>query len=413
MENQQMEKTIGLIGDNIRFSYSPQIHALLGDYKYTLWEITENELDVFMTKKAFDAINVTIPFKKKVIPYLSYISPEAKRIGAVNTIVNRAGKLFGYNTDYKGFCDLLDTNCIALEKRKVLILGNGGAAATVKTVAEDRNASEIVIISRKGEDNYTNLEKHKDANVIINTTPVGKYPHIDDSPIESLDIFTKLEAVADLTYNPHRTVIMRMAEARGCKTGGGLTMLISQAIAAKHCFFGQECTVDIKAHTQEIAKKHLVNIILIGMPGSGKSSIGKVIAKKSGREFIDIDDEIEKSEKRKPSQIIKEDGEPAFRKIEGEILRKNCLGLKKVIASGGGAITTEEGRDAIRQGGAVVFIERDISLLDKSDRPLSQGSLDKLYESRIDFYRNTADYIIDGNADIDTVSERLIKEVLL
>ena len=411
-KNEQKNKVIGLIGDNIRFSYSPQIHALLGEYKYNLWEIGKDQLDLFMSQKNFDAINVTIPFKKVVIPYLSYISPEASRICAVNTVVNHEGRLSGYNTDYIGFSDLLDINDIDVTACKVLILGNGGAAATVKTVMEDRKASETVIISRSGENNYTNLEKHKDAEIIVNTTPVGKYPHIDESPIESLDIFTNLKALADLTYNPHRTKIMRMAEAKGCKTAGGLTMLISQAIAAKHYFFSETGEEDAKDEVIRIEKQHLKNIILVGMPGCGKSSIGKLLAEKSGREFIDIDDNILSATNRTPAEIIKEDGEATFRKIENKILKENCLGLKKLIATGGGAVTTKEGRDAIRQGGCVVFIDRDISLLDKSDRPLSQGSLLDLYNGRIELYKKTADYIIDGNADMNTVAERIIKEVL-
>ena len=402
----------GLIGDNIRYSFSPGIHSLLGDYSYELWEITPGELDAFMTKRDFDALNVTIPYKKSVIPYLNELSDEAKRIGAVNTVINKNGSLFGYNTDYRGFSDMLDINRIEAKGKKVLVLGNGGAAATVKTVLSDRGASEIITVSRSGSDNYKNLERHADASVIVNTTPLGKYPDTDSCPLGSLGIFPELEAVADLTYNPYRTRLLLMAEDKGCKTAGGLTMLISQAIAAKECFFNEETSGSTADKARNIENRYFRNIILTGMPGCGKSSVGKILAKRLGRQFIDTDNEIEKETGRSPADIIENDGEIRFREIENEILNKSCFGYAKVIATGGGAVTTKKGRDTIRQGGTVVFIDRNPESLDRSDRPLSRGSLQQLYENRIDFYRETADCIVDGNCSLDELADRIMTEVL-
>ncbi|MCR4594039.1 MAG: shikimate kinase [Clostridiales bacterium] len=402
----------GLIGDNIRYSFSPGIHSLLGDYSYELWEITPGELDAFMTKRKFDALNVTIPYKKSVIPYLNGISDEAERIGAVNTIINKDGKLYGYNTDYKGFSDMLDINGIEIKVKKVLVLGNGGAAATVKTVLSDRGASEIITVSRSGPDNYTNLERHTDASVIVNTTPLGKFPDTDSCPLESLGMFSKLEAVADLTYNPYRTRLLIMAEEKGCKTAGGLIMLISQAIAAKKLFLNEKASGSTAHRAKEIENRFFRNVILIGMPGCGKSSAGKILAEKLGRQFIDTDAEIEKETGRSPADIIENDGEKRFRENENEALSKNCFGYAKVIATGGGSVTTQKGRDIIRQGGKVVFIDRSPELLDRSDRPLSRGSLQDLYESRIGFYRKTADCTVDGNCSLNELAERIITEVL-
>ena len=402
----------GLIGDNIRYSFSPGIHSLLGDYSYELWEINPGELDSFMTEKEFDALNVTIPYKKSVIPYLNEISDEAKRIGAVNTVINKDGKLYGYNTDYKGFSDMLDINGIEIKGKKALILGNGGASATVKAVLADRDASEIVTVSRSGPDNYGNLGRHADASVIVNTTPLGKYPDTDSCPLESLGIYPELEAVADLTYNPHRTRLLLMAEEKGCKTAGGLTMLISQAMAAKELFLNEEASGSEADKARKIENKNFRNIILIGMPGCGKSSVGRILAERLGRQFIDTDTEIEKETDRSPSDIIENDGEKRFREIENVVLTKNCFGYAKVIASGGGSVTTQRGRDTIMQGGIVVFIDRNPALLDRSDRPLSQGNIQKLYDSRIDLYRKTADFTADGNCSLDELADRILTEVL-
>lgn len=397
-----MKKRCGLLGRKLGHSYSPMIHSYLGDYSYELFEVEPEELERFMTQADFDAINVTVPYKKAVLPYISALSERAERIGSVNTVVKMPdGSLFGDNTDYDGFSYMLARGGIDVKGKKALVLGSGGSSLTVTTVLADLGARSVTVISRTGENNYENIGKHADAEIIVNTTPVGMYPNNAQSPL-SLEIFTRLEGVADLIYNPQTTELMFDAKARGVRCVGGLSMLVAQAKAASERFTGK--TVD-DALTEKIIGRigeMTENIILVGMPGCGKSKIGKTIADILGREFVDTDDEIVKARGASIPEIFAREGEEAFRAYEHEAICETCKRSGLVIATGGGAPTRENNIKAIKQNGRVVFLRRPIEELSRSGRPLSQGSdLYKMYEQREPCYLACADVCADVLATPD------------
>jgi len=382
----------GLIGKTLGHSYSPQIHAELADYEYSLFELQENELEGFVRSGKFDGANVTIPYKIAVMQYLDEISPEAARIGSVNTIVRRAdGKLLGYNTDYYGFGYMLDSAGIEVQGKKVLVLGSGGASLTAQTLLADRGAREIVVISRSGDNNYENIHIHRDADVIVNTTPVGMYPNNGASSV-SLDVFEHLCSVADIIFNPAKTALMLDAEKRGIKCAGGLSMLVAQAKAASEYFTGKkidDSEIDrIKAKIEGVTK----NITLVGMPGCGKTTIGRIIAEKTGRELVDLDEYIVNMAKMPIPEIFERYGEGYFRDLETKATAEVAKRSSLVIATGGGCVIREENRRALRQNSTVVFIKRDINALAKDGRPLSQtNSLETMYKTRLPFYTDAAD----------------------
>ncbi|MBR2720093.1 MAG: shikimate kinase [Lentisphaeria bacterium] len=382
----------GLIGKTLGHSYSPQIHGELGDYDYSLFELAENELGGFVRSDKFHGANVTIPYKIAVIPYLDEISPEAARIGSVNTIVHTTdGKLKGYNTDYYGFGYMLDSAGISVSGKKVLVLGSGGASLTVRTLLSDRGAKEVVVISRSGENNYSNIHLHADTDVIVNTTPVGMYPNNGTSPV-SLDTFAKLSGVADIIFNPSKTRLILDAEARGIKCAGGLSMLVAQAKAASEYFTGKMIDDgEIKRITEKIGMQ-MKNIALVGMPGCGKSTVGKVIAEKTGREFVDLDAVITEKAGMPIPEIFAKYGEPYFRDLETVALAEVAKRSGLVIATGGGTVIKEENRRLLKQNSTTVFIKRDIANLPKDGRPVSQASsLADLYKVRLPFYLDAAD----------------------
>lgn len=382
----------GLIGKTLSHSYSPQIHGELGDYDYSLFELAENELREFVRSDKFHGANVTIPYKIAVIPYLDEISPEAARIGSVNTIVHTTdGKLKGYNTDYYGFGYMLDSAGISVSGKKVLVLGSGGASLTVRTLLSDRGAKEVVVISRSGENNYSNIHLHADADVIVNTTPVGMYPNNGTFPV-SLDTFAKLSGVADIIFNPSKTRLILDAEARGIKCAGGLSMLVAQAKAASEYFTGRKIDDgEIKRITEKIGMQ-MKNIALVGMPGCGKSTVGKVIAEKTGREFVDLDAVITEKAGMPIPEIFAKYGEPYFRELETEALAEVAKRSGLVIATGGGTVIKEENRRLLKQNSTTVFIKRDIANLPTDGRPVSQASsLADLYKVRLPFYLDAAD----------------------
>jgi len=402
----------GLIGKKLSHSYSPEIHALLGDYSYELFEMEEEDVGTFLMSDSFDAVNVTIPYKKTVMPYLSEISDEALRIGSVNTVTHLSnGKLRGDNTDYYGFSYLLDCANIDVHDKKVLVLGSGGASMTARTVAADRGAREVVIISRSGENNYYNIEKHSDCDVIFNTTPVGMYPNNGESPV-SLDIFKNLSGVVDMIYNPARTALILDAEDRGIPCISGLPMLVAQAKMASELF--KSCSIDdteILRVTNAIHKMKK-NIILVGMPGCGKSTVGKLLAKKTCRGFVDLDNVIIQKAGKSIPDIFKEQGEASFRELEHACLAEVSKKSSLVIASGGGTPVFHNNIRLIRQNSTVIFLKRDISTLDKNGRPVSQtNDLSELYLKRLPFYQKSADYEIEvGRSPDDTVNK--IMEIL-
>jgi len=397
-----MKKRCGLLGRRLGHSYSPLIHSYLGDYSYELFEVEPEGVEQFMKEADFDAINVTVPYKTAVLPYISELSDAAVRIGAVNTVVKRAdGTLYGDNTDYYGFSYMLEHGNIDVRGKKALVLGSGGASLTARTALADLGARSVTVISRTGEDNYENIGKHADAQIIVNTTPVGMYPNNGQSPL-SLDFFASLEGVADLIYNPSVTELMADAVERGVRCVGGLTMLVAQAKAASELFQGRKIDDGCIAGIVDAVQKSRENIILVGMPGCGKSTIGKRIAEALGRELADTDAEIVKARGESIPDIFAHEGEEAFRAYEHDAICEVCKRSGLVIATGGGAPTKMNNIRAIKQNGKVVFLRRPIGELSRDGRPLSQGSdLNKMYEQREPCYLACADVCADVLATPD------------
>lgn len=398
----------GLLGEHLTHSYSPQIHRELADYPYTLFEMPEEEVAAFLLSDRFDAINVTIPYKKTVMPYLAEISDEARRIGSVNTITHRAdGSLRGDNTDYFGFSYMLDKSGIDVGGQKVLILGSGGAQETARTVCTDRGAT-VVVISRHGENNYENLDRHRDATVIINTTPVGMFPNNGKAPL-SLSAFPHLKGVLDMIYNPEKTALLLEAERLGIPFISGLPMLVAQAKLAVEIFTGEK--ID-NAEIDRVVKKislEMNNIVLIGMAGCGKSTVGEALAALTGRTLIDTDRMVKEKAGRTPAEIIREDGEEPFRAIETECVAEAGKQSGRIIATGGGVPTRAENTDLLRQNAKIVFLRRAIDSLDSSDRPLSQVSgAAELYRKRLPLYEALADITIDNDNTPEKVAQKIL-----
>lgn len=398
----------GLLGRKLGHSYSPQIHRHLGDYEYLIFEREPEALDKFFTERDFDAINVTIPYKEDVMKYCAEIDEKALAVGSVNTIVKRNGKLYGYNTDYFGFRSTL-TGLTDVCSKKVLILGSGGSSKTVTAVVRDLGGTPV-IISRKGENNYENISLHyKDTAVIVNTTPVGMFPDNLKSPIR-LDDFVGVEAVIDIIYNPSKTKLLLDAERLGIKHRNGLYMLVAQAKQASEYFTGERIDDGVIEVILKSIRSELINIVLVGMPGCGKSTIGAQLAKSLGRRFVDMDDEVTAREGRTPADIIREDGEAEFRKCETAALKEVCKHSSLVIATGGGAVTVPENFNVIRQNAVVLWLKRDISLLPTKNRPLSQGenSVKSLYEKRRDAYERFSHGEVETNEDVEAAAEAAI-----
>lgn len=406
------KKTIrcGLIGEKLSHSFSPQIHRHLADYSYELFEMSQDEVGAFLKSDRFDSTNVTIPYKKTVMPFLEEISDEAMRIGSVNTITRLpSGGLRGDNTDYFGFSYMLQKSGIEICGKNVLILGTGGASLTAGTVSSDMGAKTVRFVSRSGEINYENVyERCADTEVIINCTPVGMYPKNLISPIK-LEPFSRLEGVADMIYNPARTKLLLDAEGLGIKRINGLSMLVAQAKKACELF------LDVKIDDSEIDRivslieEETMNIILVGMPGCGKSTVASLISEMTGRELIDTDALIIENEKRSIPDIFATDGEDFFRQCENRAATDAGKLSGKVIATGGGIVTRDENLDALRQNGKIFFIERDISLLSRDGRPLSIGSdLSKMYEKRLPLYKKFADENVNNSLSPDDCAHKII-----
>lgn len=398
----------GLLGETLGHSFSPQIYACLGDYEYKLFEVAPEDLGDFLRSGSFEGLNVTIPYKKAVMPYLAEISENAKAIGSVNTItVLPNGTLRGDNTDYDGFLYLVRRSGIAVNGKKALVLGTGGASLPVKKVLSDLGAREIISISRTGENNYQNLEKHFDADLIVNTTPVGMYPNNLQSPL-SLDGFTQLSGVLDIVYNPQKTQLILDAEQRGIPAFSGLTMLVAQAKRAAELFLNTNIDDRKNDEIYETLSRQMKNIVLVGMPGCGKSTVGKALAKRLSRPFFDADQEIVKRAGKSIPEIFQTEGEAGFRKIETEVLFDLCRQSGAVIATGGGAVTVPKNHGILRQNSLVVFINRDIAVLPTNGRPLSeQNDLHEMFRQRLPLYRAVCDYEVDGNSKIQTVTDRV------
>lgn len=403
----------GLLGEHLTHSFSPQIHKALGNDNYNLFEVAPENLEKFLTDRKFNGINVTIPYKKSVIPYLDEISPEAEKIGAVNTIVVRDGKLCGFNTDYFGFKYMIEKSKIDVKNKKALVLGSGGASATVVTVLRDMGAREILVVSRNGEVDYSNVYNHIDTEIIVNTTPVGMYPDNMNIPID-VKRFPNLSGVLDVVYNPLDTRFVMEARKTGAKGATGLSMLVYQAKKAHEIFF--ETTVDDES-CNEIEKSirlQMCNIVLIGMAGCGKSTIGEKLSTMLKKDLIDTDEMIVNAEEKPIPQIFEESGEKFFRTCENVAVNLAGKQTNCIIATGGGVIIRPENYMPLKQNGIIVFINRDADLLPTNGRPLSQmHGVKTLYEERMPLYRQFADIEVDGNGTVEEVAERIVKEILL
>lgn len=402
----------GLLGQKLAHSFSPQIHSLLGEYEYKLFELEPEDVEAFIKSNSFDGINVTIPYKKTVMPYIATLAPNAKKIGSVNTVVrNPDGSLYGDNTDYDGFMYLVKSSKVDFAGKKVLVLGTGGASLAIIAVVKDLHAKELVNISRSGKNNYENISNHSDADIIINTTPVGMYPNNLISPVK-LNIFTHLSAIFDIIYNPNKTKLILDAESLAIPAFSGLPMLVAQAKRSSEIFFDSQIPDSTTESILSELNFQMKNIILIGMPGSGKSSIGKLLSDKLNREFIDTDDVIVKSQGVSIPEIFKDSGEKEFRRIETEVIKDVCRQSEKIIATGGGIVTVEENYNAIRQNATVIFINRRTDALPTDGRPLSQSnSLTEMFEKRLPLYRRFCNIEIDGNGSIEEVAQRIIREL--
>ena len=398
----------GLLGRSLGHSYSPQIHAQLGNYSYELFEKEPEELEAFLKTGDFSGINVTVPYKKDVIPYLDELTGVANRLGAVNTIVRRNGKLIGHNTDYFGFLTMVRASALEVSGKKVLVLGSGGASNTAVAVLEELGA-DVVVISRSGKNNYDNLQLHADARVIVNTTPVGMYPHTGVSPL-SLDCFPDLEGVLDVIYNPARTRLLLDAKARGLVTMNGLLMLVAQAKEAAEWFTEQPIDDSVIPAIHRKLRQQMENIILIGMPGCGKSTIGEILAGKLGKEFVDADSVTAQIAGMPIPEIFARFGEEPFREYETQALHRLGMQSGKVIATGGGCVTRACNYNLLHQNGTIFWLQRDLSLLPTEGRPLSQRTrLEEMYALRRPMYEAFADYIAHNEAFPEATAAQILR----
>ena len=407
----------GLIGEHLTHSYSCEIHAQIADYEYELHELAPSELGGFLTKREFNAINVTIPYKQDVIPYLDGISDTAKRIGAVNTIVNRGGKLYGDNTDFAGMLALAKHIGVDMKGKKVLILGTGGASKTGHALAEYMGAESVYYVSRSGKNGSITYEQavseHSDAQVIINATPVGMFPKQGGRPID-ISAFQKLEGVLDAIYNPLRTNLILDAQERGIPAEGGLYMLSAQAVHAAAVFQDIPLDESLVDKAFKSVKNDKQNIVLIGMPSSGKTTVGRILSEKCGKELADTDEYIVKKIGMPIADFFAKHGEAEFRKLEKETVAGLASTGGKIIATGGGAVLDAENVRALKQNGVLVFLDRrPENLIATDDRPLSsrRSALEKLYAERYDIYCAAAEVHIDANTTPGAEADAILKEL--
>lgn len=399
----------GLLGRKLGHSYSPAIHGMLSDYSYELFEREPEQLEDFLLHGDWNGINVTIPYKKSVLPYCRELSPLAKEIGSVNTIVRRPdGSLFGDNTDAYGFESLVKKSGIDVRGKKALVLGSGGASVTVVAVLKRLGAGSVTVISRSGEDNYDNIQKHADAKIIVNTTPVGMFPNNGQSAVD-LGTFPACEGVLDVVYNPARTALLLQAEQRGIPHAGGLYMLVAQAKRSSEIFTGSSIPDSEIERIEKVLSAQMQNIILIGMPSSGKSTIAAALGEKLGRPVYEADALIEEEAGMDIPAIFASHGEDYFRQLETQVLRKLGAMSGAIISTGGGCVTREENYEPLHQNGRMVWLLRDTDKLDKTGRPISlRSDLNELYARREPMYARFADLKADNNGSIeDTLAQIL------
>ena len=409
----------GLLGEKLGHSFSPQIHGYLSDYSYTLFEKSPDLAEGFLRSGDFDGINVTIPYKKLAFAVCDKVSEVAAKIGSVNTVIRRNDKLYGFNTDYFGFTYLVKKAKFDVSKGKTLVLGSGGSSVMACAALRDMGSPEVVVISRSGDDNYNNVyERHSDASFIVNTTPLGMFPKNGNSAVE-LDKFSSCKGVIDIIFNPAKTKLLLDAQRLGIPFINGLPMLVAQAKQACDLFTGQITTdgldsinsfASINSITTQI-ESQTKNIVLIGMPGCGKSTVGALLASKLSREFVDIDSEIEKRIQMSICDFFALKGEPAFRIIESEILDDFARKSSLVIATGGGVIKNPLNRPLMSQNGIIVMLKRPLNELATDGRPISMScSLEKLEQERLPIYNAWKDFDVTCD-DPDSTAERIINQL--
>ncbi len=403
----------GCIGEHLPHSFSKEIHERIEDYDYCLKELTPDEVGLFLQERNFKAINVTIPYKQTVIPYLDEISETAKAIGAVNTIVNRGGKLYGYNTDFGGMQALIRRMNLNFSGKKVVILGTGGTSKTARAVAESFGATQVIKASRSGKDgalSYPDIYKyHSDADFLINTTPCGMFPNSDEMPIDP-EKFSGLQGVIDAIYNPLCSCLVLKAQEMDIPACGGLYMLVAQAVLAAEFFTGKTYAPNLIDKIYQDIFTHKQNIVLVGMPCCGKSTISKILAEDLGMRWIDTDDVVVEKTGMQISDIFARHGEAYFRDREADVIRELASMNGCVIATGGGTILREENIEALHRNGRVYFVDRPLEqLIPTMDRPLcdSEEKVRRIYAQRYERYCYVADVVVSSTGDARKVADKI------
>lgn len=398
----------GLIGEKLSHSLSPHLHSLLGDRDYKLYELAPGKLGEFIRSECWDALNVTIPYKRDVIPFCDELTQRARSIGSVNTLVRRNGAILGDNTDFAGFCDM--ARGVNFVGRKVCVLGSGGASLTVQAAAKALGAKEVVVVSRSGEVTYDDSERWADSNILVNATPVGMFPEADAIPID-LERFTNLEAVLDLIYNPLRTNLIRFARERGIAACGGMRMLCTQAYEARRVFGDTPKITESEFYRRALRSNE--NFVFIGMPGCGKTTLARVTASRFRKEFIDTDEIIVSRTGKSIPDIFAEMGEAAFRDIESQVIREFAAKFRLSIATGGGAILREENRRALGANSFIIWLDCPIDKLSTHGRPLSSSpeAVERLWRERRHIYRELADVHIAVDPDNSKNVSRIINAI--
>lgn len=407
-----MEKKLyGLLGRKLGHSWSPPIHAALGCQGYQLIEREPETLGAFLARPDLGGINVTIPYKRDVMPYCDVIDETAQAIGSVNTLVRRSdGKLYAWNTDAAGFRWMAERAGISLNGKKVIILGSGGASLTAQAVSRSLGAQEVIVISRTGENNYENLSRHADADIVVNTTPVGMYPHTGEAAVD-LTAFPHCCGVLDVVYNPRRTALLLQAEELGIPCSDGLPMLVAQAKAAEEHFFEKSIPDSENERILAMLRQEMTNVVLIGMPGCGKSTLGQALAELTGREAIDIDQRIEARAGCPIPQIFAEQGEAAFRTLEREVTAEVGKLSGKIILTGGGVVKDRRNYAPLHQNGRIYHLIRDLDQLPTEGRPVSQSTdLAVLWAEREPLYTAFRDAVIDNNGPVEETAKTIWRD---